>query len=130
MEIKQVICVRKDLNMRKGKMMAQAAHAAMSFMSKRLRKDADQLLVNLATEFTDVQLDWIDGSFKKVVLQVQNEQEMFDILAQANSAGLECHLIEDNGLTEFHGIYTPTCIAIGPDYNDKIDPITGHLKLW
>jgi len=43
---------------------------------------------------------------------------------------LETHLITDNGTTEFNSVPTNTCIAIGPDYSDKIDMITKHLKLY
>ena len=49
---------------------------------------------------------------------------------QRTTYGLEVHLIEDSGLTEFHGQVTPTCVAIGPDYSEKIDPITGNLQLY
>ncbi|MCA9071910.1 MAG: hypothetical protein KDA84_23440, partial [Planctomycetaceae bacterium] len=31
--------------------------------------------------------------------------------------------------TEFHGVPTPTCLAIGPAGADKIDEITGKLQL-
>jgi PTH2 family peptidyl-tRNA hydrolase len=44
-------------------------------------------------------------------------------------AGLEVHLITDNGKTEFHGEPTRTCLAIGPDDAEKIDAITGRLQL-
>ena len=48
---------------------------------------------------------------------------------QAKQDGIPCALIEDEGLTEFNGVKTKTCIAIGPWYADEIDQITGHLKL-
>ena len=54
---------------------------------------------------------------------------MLDIYQQAKDKGLPCSLIVDAGLTEFNGIPTKTCIAIGPAYSKYIDPITGHLKL-
>ena len=38
-------------------------------------------------------------------------------------------LCVDAGRTEFHGVPTATCCAIGPDWPERIDPITGHLKL-
>ena len=49
---------------------------------------------------------------------------------QAREAGLLVHLITDRGLTEFGGVPTRTCLAIGPDYDDRIDPVTGDLELY
>ena len=56
--------------------------------------------------------------------------ELKEIEAQAKEANLEVHLIVDSGRTEFNGVPTPTCLAIGPDEADKIDEITGGLKLY
>jgi hypothetical protein len=51
------------------------------------------------------------------------------IITKAIEAGLMVSMITDAGLTEFNGVHTKTCIAIGPDWSDEIDPITKHLKL-
>ena len=48
---------------------------------------------------------------------------------KAEGSDLEVNVVTDNGATEFHGVPTVTCCAIGPDYSDKIDSITGNLKL-
>jgi peptidyl-tRNA hydrolase, PTH2 family len=130
MKPKQIIVMRKDLNMRKGKMVAQGAHASMA------------VLLNIAIPVTegpskwlhitinrDALSEWIEGAFTKVCVSVDSEQELLDIVAKAQQAGVLCALIKDSGLTEFNGIPTNTCAAIGPDYPDKLDPITGHLKL-
>jgi PTH2 family peptidyl-tRNA hydrolase len=53
-----------------------------------------------------------------------------DIAAAAEQAGLVCHVITDSGWTEFAGVPTKTCLAIGPDWCDMIDPVTSHLKLY
>jgi PTH2 family peptidyl-tRNA hydrolase len=37
-DIKQVIVIRKDLKMRRGKEIAQGAHAAMAWLTNRLRQ--------------------------------------------------------------------------------------------
>jgi len=124
---KQVIVVRKDLKMRRGKECAQAAHASMAFLSRRLQKHIDGPVMHLLKK---QEWDWINGSFKKVCLQVNSEEELKEIYEKAKEAGLEAHLIEDSGLTEFGGVVTPTCVGIGPDLPEKIDPITGHLKLY
>ena len=50
------------------------------------------------------------------------------IFQAAKEKKLEVHLVTDAGLTEFNGVPTKTCIAIGPNYSEKIDEVTGHLK--
>ena len=71
----------------------------------------------------------MESSFTKITVSVDSEDELIDIYNKAKDAGLTVHLITDSGLTEFHGIPTKTCLAIGPNFSEKIDPITGHLKL-
>jgi PTH2 family peptidyl-tRNA hydrolase len=69
------------------------------------------------------------GNFKKITVSVGSEGELLDILEKAQQAKLDVHLCVDSGLTEFNGVPTKTCLAIGPDYSDVIDQITGALKL-
>ena len=126
---KQVIVMRHDLSMRKGKIAAQAAHAAMAFLTRRigqLRPVEGPPLGSL----TAVQEEWLESSFRKICVYASNEQELLQIRDQSEAAGLEVHLVTDNGLTEFGGKPTRTCLCIGPDYDDVIDPITGHLPLY
>lgn len=130
--IKQVILIRKDLKMRRGKEIAQGAHASMAWLTERVRKH----LLECGTRFTDV-LDlseaeeaWVTGNFRKVTLQVGTEEELLAVCAKAEAAGLETHLITDAGLTEFGGVPTHTAAAIGPDYDARIDTVTGDLKLY
>ena len=73
--------------------------------------------------------DWIDGRFTKIVVSCDSEQELDELYKQAKEKGLPCSMIVDAGLTEFNGVPTKTCIAIGPANPDDIDEITKHLKL-
>ena len=123
--IKQVLVMRHDLKMRRGKQIAQGAHASMSFLCRRLQEAGSVSLDGL----TDVQRAWLTGAFAKVCCRVDSEEELMQIHYKAVEAGLEVHLITDSGRTEFHGQPTRTCLAIGPDEADKIDAITGHLQL-
>ena len=123
--IKQVICVRHDLKMRRGKQIAQGAHASMSFLCRGLQVAGSVLL----DDFSEVERAWLTGSFAKVCCRVNSEEELLAIRDQAAEAGLEVHLITDSGKTEFHGVPTNTCLAIGPDVAEKIDPVTGELEL-
>ncbi len=121
MDIKQVIVMRKDLNMRKGKMISQGSHASMSFLALKI-KNAD-------TSLTPEMELWLNGTFTKICVSVDTEEELLEIHQKAKDANLEVHLITDSGKTEFAGIPTNTCLAIGPNNSEEIDKITGHLKL-
>jgi peptidyl-tRNA hydrolase, PTH2 family len=123
--VKQVIVIRHDLKMRRGKQIAQGAHASMSFICRRLQQRGSVSL----DDFTDAQRAWLTGTFAKVCCRVNSETELTEVHDRALAAGLEVHLITDSGKTEFHGQPTRTCLAIGPNEADKIDAITGHLEL-
>lgn len=128
---KQVIIMRKDLNMRKGKMVAQGAHASLGAVLSLSYRDTTQVcdLQRIIIPMDERIEPWLNGTFTKVCLSVNNEQELRALKTDAERAGIITCLIEDNGLTEFHGVKTTTCLAIGPDLKSKIDAITGHLPL-
>ena len=132
--IKQVIVIRRDLKMRRGKECSQASHASMAFMTKRLQLAPAGKLGDGSEVYevvlSPVELEWLKGSFTKVCLQVGSERELMDIVIAAVAAGLNVDPITDLGKTEFNGVPTKTCCAIGPDEASKIDAVTGHLKLY
>ena len=127
--IKQVILIRKDLKMRRGKEIAQGSHASMEFLANRLRRQPGPGSVALL-ELSAVEKDWISAGMGKVCLQVNSEEELLAHHQQAIERGLSSHLIRDSGRTEFGGIPTLTACAIGPDEAAKIDQVTGDLKLY
>lgn len=125
--VKQVIVVRKDLNMRKGKLAAQVAHASMKFLvDNNTSERPDTLLVELGPD----EAQWLfNGSFTKVVVGCSSEGELRDLLLKAELLGVNaCHII-DSGKTEFKGEPTLTCAAFGPAPADEVDRVTGHLSL-
>jgi PTH2 family peptidyl-tRNA hydrolase len=124
---KQVIVLRKDLNMRKGKMVSQGAHASMKAILDWSINDGNGLLTELPVG--SALESWINGLFTKICVSVDSEEELVELYNKAMEAGLMVSMITDAGLTEFNGVPTKTCIAIGPDWSDEIDPITKHLKL-
>jgi PTH2 family peptidyl-tRNA hydrolase len=137
MPTKQVIVIRKDLKMRRGKEIAQGNHASMAFLLHRIMETqpyqndrTGRLQVENAVYFEAPESEWIRGDRTKVTLQVDSEEQLWEVFGQAQRAGLEVHMITDKGATEFHGVPTNTCLAIGPDYAEKIDPITAGLKLY
>lgn len=131
-EPKQVIVVRKDLGMRKGKIGAQSAHAAMAVILNQMSVNASGTKVTRSLELKkdDPMQMWLEGRFTKICVSVDSEAQLLDVYQQARSAGLPCALITDAGLTEFGGVPTKTCVAIGPAWPEDIDKITGELKLF
>jgi peptidyl-tRNA hydrolase, PTH2 family len=195
--IKQVIILRRDLNMRLGKSCSQVAHASMKIFFDRMNIISEKNIEinqrmyccryeydcknekhfncaecisfelagrNTQSDFTDEMIEWMKGSFAKIVVGCNSEQELFDLQKQADEEGIVNALILDNGNTEFKKVCpfcqgsgevvviqelysdisedcaecdgtgkinkpTYTCLAIGPDLSDKIDKITGGLKL-
>ena len=125
MEHKQVIVLRKDLNMRKGKMVAQGAHASMRAILNVARREGDALVIPLDERSEP----WLCGRFKKICVSVNSEAELLDLHRRAVEGGFMAALIKDAGLTEFDGVPTYTAVAIGPDRGEKIDALTAALPL-
>lgn len=131
MKTKQVIVVRKDLKMRRGKEISQCAHASLGVFSQRFQRgDCLAEVDEVRLDLTKAEHEWFNSSFKKICVYVNSEQELIDVYMKAKLAELPCILIEDSGLTEFKGVKTKTCCAIGPAYDDVIDEITGNLTLY
>lgn len=113
--MKQIIVMRTDLNMRKGKMVAQGAHASMA-----------ATLDNLSHPYVQ---QWLGGNFTKIVVGIGSEQELLDLWQRAIEKSMIASKITDNGATEFKGVKTLTCIAIGPAPDTMLVGLTDHLKL-
>ena len=128
---KQVIVMRTDLNMRKGKMAAQASHASMAVILNMMQSEYNELYERRHLTIPNGSaLDaWLNGPFKKICVGIGSEEELLALGAKALELKLPVALITDSGLTEFGGVKTHTCIAIGPDYPENIDPLTKDLKL-
>ncbi len=113
--------------MRKGKMIAQGAHASLKvLLDQRSAERSDE---SVTISMTPAMAAWINHSFAKVCVYVKSEEELDDVFQRARQAGLLCALIVDSGRTEFAGVPTKTCCAIGPDWAEAIDEITGELPL-
>lgn len=128
-KVKQVIIIRKDQysKVRSGKLMAQCAHATLKvFTDKCLSKLG---LVQFQLAYSSMLEKWAENGYRKIVVSVKDEEELLTIFKNAEDSKMLCSLVIDNGITEFHGVKTPTAVAIGPDYDSVVDKITGHLKL-
>ena len=124
-DTKLVIVVRRDLQMNKGKIGAQCGHAAEYFMFDQMTWKGNTASIT----FTTAEVEWIKSSHAKVVLGAKDEAEFTAVVELARRAGVNVHTVTDAGRTKFHGVPTMTCAAFGPDYVDRLDPITGHLPL-
>ena len=113
MDYKQVILIRQDLKLPKGKMAAQAAHASVEAV---LRSEKDKVA------------KWRSEGMKKIVLKVDDLKELQKYNGIAKSKNLVTAVITDAGLTTVEP-GTITCMAIGPDKEDIIDRVTGNLKI-
>ncbi len=127
-KIKMVIAMRVDLHMRKGKMCAQAGHAVQMSITKLGKIKDNKFIINfeqnpILTEW------WFSKSYTKIVVGVRDEVHLNELYNKAITEGIPVVMVVDNGITEFHGEKTPTCIALGPDYSSKIDRLTGGLQL-
>jgi PTH2 family peptidyl-tRNA hydrolase len=115
-EYKQVLVFRTDLQMSKGKIAAQAGHAAVSSAQDAYTHNKKWWEA------------WMHEGQKKVAVKVADEKELGEIEEAADQLGLPHALIVDRGLTEIpEG--TVTCLGIGPAPAAMIDRITGKLKL-
>ncbi len=131
--VKQVIVIRSDLKMRRGKEIAQGSHASIAWLTGRLMTfsvPSDPDVIGMKGYLNAAEHAWVRGNFRKVCVRVRSEQELLDIVGAAEAAGLTVELIKDSGLTEFHGVETATAAAIGPDFEERIDKITGELELY
>ena len=113
MRYKQVILVRQDLKLPMGKMSVQCSHASVEAVLK-----SDKKMIK----------KWRSSGMAKVVLKVKDEKELFKYIQEAKDQGLTTSIITDAGRTIVEP-GTVTCGAIGPDNEDKIDPITENLNL-
>jgi PTH2 family peptidyl-tRNA hydrolase len=115
-EYKQVLVIRMDLKMSRGKIAVQLAHAAVS-AAEEARKHS---LVAWR--------GWLWEGQKKVAVKVSSEEELLALRDKAIKAGLPVHLIRDRGLTELPPS-TTTALGIGPARTETVDKITGDLPL-
>ena len=110
---KQVIVVRDDLKLSRGKLAVQVAHAAIIGYEK-----SDKRIVE----------GWKREGQKKIVLKVSNLKELMMVKEEAEKAGFVTGIVRDAGLTEIPP-GTITALVIGPDVESKVDKITGNLSL-
>lgn len=116
MDFKQVIIVRRDINMGTGKIAAQVAHAAVM--------GAEKVKASRRNWFSS----WFAAGQAKVVLKVKNIEELMEVRKQAEELFLPVVQVQDSGLTQIPS-GTTTCVGIGPAPSELVDKVTLGLKL-
>ena len=117
LEFKQVIILRKDLKMTKGKAAAQASHAAVASAIKSMRERQK--------EFT---IWWRNGQ-TKIILAVESEEELLNLEAKLRRTGVVMAKINDAGRTQLPP-GTTTALGVGPHAQMDVERITSNLKLF
>ncbi len=134
-----MIVVRRDLKMRKGKIAAQAGHAAIEAVLMALHKEGRcEDVVSTPEGMTLCEngkaetplSEWFGYGCAKICVYVNSEEELMALAAKAEEKGVLCAVITDAGMTEFHGVPTKTCLALEPLPADVADEITGGLPLY
>jgi PTH2 family peptidyl-tRNA hydrolase len=115
-QFKQVIAVRRDLDMGKGKVAVQVAHAAVL---------AAEIARKRFAEWWDV---WLKEGQCKVAVRVDSLEEILQLERKSKELQLPFALITDRGLTQIEP-GTTTCLGIGPAPSAIIDSLTGNLSL-
>lgn len=136
---KQMIVMRRDLHMRKGKIAAQAGHACVEAVLLALAREGhlgDVDVENGSVVLRDGEKpasplsDWFRAGVAKICVYVDGEEALLAVHRRAQEAGVLSALIQDAGCTEFHGIPTWTCLALEPLPIERADAITGELPLF
>ena len=133
--VKQVIVMRTDLGMRKGKMIAQGGHASVNAVLDRLKRTEVSTPTGPVTLFhgqlsedSDLRT-WLNTGSAKICVRVNSFEELEHVIKKAAQKGLPLAPVVDEGRTEFGGQQTLTCCAIGPARSELIEEITGELVL-
>ncbi len=114
--MKQVLVVRTDLRMGRGKIAVQCSHAAVS--------SAEQA----RTRFRDWYDQWVGEGQAKIALKVKNEDQLLELGRKARTIPIPVYLVRDMGLTQVPS-GSITCLGLGPAPVDTVDTLTGKLSL-
>lgn len=136
---KQMIVVRRDLKMRKGKIAAQAGHACVTAVLMALEREnrlgdvytlGDWIALRPTDKKETPLSGWFGNGVAKVCVYVDSEEALLELDRKAKELGFISALICDAGHTEFHGEPTYTCLALEPLPPEAVAPLTGELPLY
>jgi len=113
---KQVIAVRTDLKMSKGKTAVQVAHGSLSAYIKTRK------------HYPDWADNWYKEGQKKITVKVKSEEEIKELAELARRNDIPFAIINDAGLTQLPP-GTITVVGIGPSREELIDKFCSNLPL-
>lgn len=123
-EIKQVIVVRKDLNLKKTELASQVATASMGFLLENNESERNDVInVKLSNE----EAAWLNGSFEKQIVAVESEKALRDLMFKAELEGIGVYPVHGK-VNGFEEDVTIMCAALGPDDSSVIRHVIGNLK--
>jgi len=113
--MKQVILVRTDLKMRKGKLAGQVAHASIG--ASRMVPD----------EQVQTWMDKYDQ--KKIILKVPSLEELKNYKQKCIETGLDCvYEVANKGDNQIP-LDEITCLGVGPTEDEILNKLFDNLKL-
>src|SRR3989442_12577200 len=113
---KQVLIVRLDLEMGRGKAAVQCAHAAVSAAEEA------------RTHLHDWWKSWMDEGKMKVALKVPDLDSVLELKRKGKSKGIPVPLVRDRGLPKAPPETFP-CLGLAPPPAVLLDSLTGNLTL-
>ena len=148
--MRQLIIVRKDLNMSPGKLAAQVAHASWAFLSNGIRQLTPKTCFDKITNkyyYTlelnkDIAEEWFGGIFTKTICEAKNKNQLLKAKEMAIELGLvegkDFFLIMDACNTELtpeevdeNGVgRTLTCIGFRPLDDETAWKISKKFQLY
>lgn len=137
---RELIIVRKDLDMSKGKMAAQVSHAAMAFLNNTIMKSLMPAESNYQGQISinkGIYEEWMQASYTKTIMEAKNKNQLLKAKRIAEELGLEENkdffFIYDNCLTEL----TPeengkclTCMGFRPLDEEMASKISKKFQLF
>jgi len=114
--VKLVLVVNQELKMGKGKIAAQVGHASVSATMKAGDRSSQLLEA------------WLRSGQKKVCLKIESAEKLLQLKSEAERTEIQTVQINDAGKTQIPS-GSLTVVAFGPDFEDKLEQLTGHLKL-
>lgn len=116
-DVKQVIVVRSDINMKRAELASQVAAASIKFLLENNEADrGNQVFVSLSEN----ESSWLTGSLSQEIVGVDSEEQLQNIMMRAEMMGIETHATSRGD--------TVTCVALGPDNSDTLRRLIHRLK--
>ena len=150
--MKQLIIVRKDLNMSMAKFAVQCCHASMAFIKEKISRveewrdniyhDDIDVFRKDVVELSEDDSSWFDEIQTKIICEAKNKNKLLKCIDYATEIGLkeneDYFIIRDRCLTELtpeevdeEGNYcTITAIGFRPLPNEVVSQISKHYQLY